>query len=169
MSRNFIEFGLNWRWRAERFRACSDAPDQTVLGAYAGERAVGFSIMAFGKHDAHLLLMAVMPRYRRKGVARAMLNWFEVSMRATGLARTFVELRTQNENALAFYHSAGFRMTAELLNYYDGRENAYRMVRELSADFGNGEHFYSLPGEQDKRLVPHSHPAGPKPFDRENS
>ena len=145
MSRDYIEYGLNWRWRPERLLDCCKAVDHTVLGAYKDERPVAFTAMQFGEQDAHLLLMAVMPRYRRGGVARAMLAWLEAAMRTMGLARIFVELRVQNTGALAFYQRAGFHIITQIPGYYDGREDAYRMMRELSADFTQGQSFYGLP------------------------
>ena len=71
LSRDAIEYGLQWRWTPTRVQASIRAPDVNVLVACIRGNIAGFGIMRYGEDNAHLDLLAVAPQYRRAGVGRA--------------------------------------------------------------------------------------------------
>jgi ribosomal-protein-alanine N-acetyltransferase len=87
--------------------------------------------MQFGEERAHLVLMAVVPALRRRGVGRALLQWLLESAVVAGMASVHLELRERNRDAMAFYRTMGFAQTLLMSGYYQGREHAVRMVRVL--------------------------------------
>ena len=93
----------------------------------------GFGSMRYDDDTAHLYLLAVDPRYRRKGVGEALLNWLEVSALTAGIGIITLECRATNQQALSFYRQAGYRELARLSGYYLGREDAIRLGRDLFA------------------------------------
>ena len=133
ISRDHIEYGFQWSWRPEKVRRSLHNAEHVVLGAYRGKHLIGFAIAAFARHDAHLLLLAVLPRYRRYGVATNMLQWLQQSMRTAGLGSMWVQLRTRNLPGRAFYARIGFRDYDTLAGYYERKEDAFRMVFELGS------------------------------------
>jgi ribosomal-protein-alanine N-acetyltransferase len=102
-----------------------------VLVARISEEIAGFAIMHYGDDEAHLALFAVTPRYRRGGVGRRLLAWLEKCAVVAGIARIVLEVRAGNRGARAFYERLGYRKLADLPRYYEGREAAVRMGREL--------------------------------------
>ncbi len=133
MSRDLVESGLGWEYRAERIRAMIADRDMVTLVARDGDRLMGFAIMSFGDEHAHLVLMAVRPAGQRRGIARRMTDWLLETAATAGVASIHLELRAQNKDAYAFYRALGFTETLRLPGYYRGRETAVRMIRVLRA------------------------------------
>jgi len=133
MSRDLIEAGLGWRYRAQSVRDLINHPETVTLVARNGESMAGFGIMKFGDERAHLVLLAVRPAYQRRGIARRVVQWLVESAATAGVDYIHVELRARNTGAYAFYRAIGFAETLRLPGYYSGRETAIRMLRLLRA------------------------------------
>lgn len=131
MSRDLIEFGLGWSWTPARVAASIRHRESMVLAACDGERLVGFAIMQFGDEQAHLSLLAVRPSHQRRGIGRRMLQWLEQSALVAGISVVDLELRMGNRGGRSFYQTLGYRETARVLRYYNLRETAVRMARDL--------------------------------------
>ena len=136
MSRDLIEDGLGWRYRTQSVRQLIADPETVTLVARRTDGVAGFGIMKFGDERAHLVLLAVCPPFRRRGVARRIIQWLVESATIAGVASLHVELRARNTDALAFYRAIGFEETLRLPGYYSGRETAIRMIRMLRAPAG---------------------------------
>lgn len=132
MSRDMIEYGLTWRWTPERVAGSIRAPDVNVLVACSRGSIAGFAVMRYGDDDAHLDLLAVAPQSRRAGVGRQLLGWLEECAVVAGIFNVTLEVRAGNERARNFYTSLGYRPLRQLPGYYQGREAAVRMGRDLS-------------------------------------
>jgi len=136
MSRELIETGLPWHWRASRVRRAISDPDTVVLAARHRGVVVGFAIMHFRLEEAHLDLFAVSPEWQRQGVGQRLMDWLERTIRVAGIARVSLEVRLHNGAARRFYRRRGFRDAQFLPRYYVGLEPALRMVRTLRATSG---------------------------------
>jgi ribosomal-protein-alanine N-acetyltransferase len=133
MARDFVETGLGWSYQPRRVSELIGDPEVTALVARDGPRTAGFAIMSFGDERAHLVLLAVHPARRRRGIARQMLRWLVGSAATAGMASIHVELRADNAAAYAMYEAEGFAETFRVPRYYRGRETAVRMLRVLRA------------------------------------
>ncbi len=133
MSRRWIEHGLTWRYTPDSIASRIRNSETEVVVARAAGRVVGFAVMEFhfGTHRAHLVLLAVEPAYRRRGVGVALFRWLEKIACLGGIARIQLELRADNEGARAFYEGLGFRATELRRGYYDGRQDALSMARRI--------------------------------------
>ena len=131
MSRDLIESGLSWSWRESRVRKMIADPEVTVLVARGQVRVGAFAMMEFREVHAHLVLLAVMPTVRRRGIASSLLQWLEESARVAGLERIQLEVRSDNGGAIAFYHRLGFVSGETLRGYYQGQADALRMSLAL--------------------------------------
>lgn len=131
LSRDAIEHGLSWRWTPRRVARSIRDSETNVVVARHGSHFLGFAILKYLEDDCHLLLMAVTPAHRRKGVASAMLGWLEATVRAGGWATIELEVRSRNEEAIAFYRRQGFDEAGLYPGYYEGREDARRMVKAM--------------------------------------
>lgn len=131
MSRDLVETGLGWSWRGPRIIAHIRAPESVVLVARRRRRPVGFAIMRFGEEEAHLDLLAVRAKFRRAGVGRRLVEWLEQSALVAGISVIYLEVREDNREAQAFYRRLGYSRAARLAGYYQGRESAILMARDL--------------------------------------
>jgi [ribosomal protein S18]-alanine N-acetyltransferase len=131
MSRDLIEAGLGWSWTPNRVAASLRSPIALVAVARAAERVAGFGIMHYGDDDAHLDLLGVDHDYRREGLGRRLVEWLEKPALVAGVSAVFLEVRASNHGAQAFYERLGYRTLAQIARYYQGRESAIRMGREL--------------------------------------
>lgn len=131
MSRSLIEIGLHPAWSAQRVRWHIRHRDSVVLIAKANAVLAGFAIMEFHDCDAHLNLLGVLPRYHRCGIGRELLAWLEASAITAGTFLIKLEVRAANAVGRAFYSGLGYREIGEVPGYYQGRETAVRMSRDL--------------------------------------
>jgi ribosomal-protein-alanine N-acetyltransferase len=136
MSRELIETGLAHSWTAARIARHIQHPESVVLAAQVARAPVGFAVMQFADDSAHLNLLAVAAAQRRRGIARALVNWLEESARTAGTFVIALELRATSAAAYAFYSALGYRETGRAPGYYQGVEEAIRMARDLRIDCG---------------------------------
>jgi [ribosomal protein S18]-alanine N-acetyltransferase len=133
MSRDFIEDGLSWNWRAPRVaRAIRDRETNVAIAEINGDLA-GFGIMKYGDADAHLMLFAVAPILQRRGVGAGLMQWLERTAATAGIELIWLEARLSNAGALAFYRSRGYRELDVMRRYYSGVEDAIRIGKDLTA------------------------------------
>jgi ribosomal-protein-alanine N-acetyltransferase len=132
LSRDLIEYGLQWRWTPMRVAASIRAPNVNVLVASVDDTIAGFAIMRYGDDDAHLDLLAVTPTHRRTGVGRRLVEWLEKCAVVAGIFKISLEVRAGNEAAQLFYKQLGYRALTSVPGYYQGIEAALRMARDLS-------------------------------------
>lgn len=136
LSRDLIEYGLDWRWRPERIaRAIRDA-NTNVAVARQGEAVVGFGIMKYADDDAHLLLFAVAAVRQRQGIGSAILRWLEAAAQAAGTRRILVEARRENAAARCFYNERGYHERVLEPGMYGGAVDGVRLEKWLRAAVG---------------------------------
>lgn len=131
MSRDLIETGLPWSWRAQRVRRVMSRYDTIAIVARQADAIVGLAIMQFRRTRAHLALFAVQPSHRRQGVGRRLLAWLETCALDAGIEVINLEVRLTSGGARAFYGRLGYREVRELRGYYRGTESAMRMTRRI--------------------------------------
>ena len=84
-----------------------------------------------GELDIHNV--AVHPRFRRQGVARAMLGDIIEGATKRGFRRMTLEVRKSNDPAQTLYRSLGFEICGLRKGYYsDNGEDAWVMERKLA-------------------------------------
>jgi len=98
-----------------------------------GEKLLGCLVLLFRRDSRHARIysLAVAPAARRKGLARRLLAYAETASRRRGLSGIVLEVREDNEAALALYLSAGFRRIGRRLNYYEDSATAARLEKKL--------------------------------------
>lgn len=79
--------------------------------------AVGFYMSRTGFEEEELLLIAVVPEYRKKGLAGDMLLNLYEGAKSRGAKRLLLEMRRGNP-AESLYRSFGFTPIGERVNYY---------------------------------------------------
>jgi ribosomal-protein-alanine N-acetyltransferase len=133
LSRDLIEYGLQWAWTPGRVLAGIRSTRSNVVVASIAPRIAGFGIMRYGDDEAHLDLLAVVTDCRRQGLGRRLVDWLERPALLGGIRRVSLEVRASNRGARTFYRQLGYYEVGRVAGYYQGREAAVRMVREIGA------------------------------------
>ncbi len=94
--------------------ALADIADGSASASCA---AAGFRLSRSGVDEEELLLLAVAPDYRRRGIGRVMLEHLAIDARKRGAARLLLEMRRGNP-AEALYRKVGFVPIGERPHYY---------------------------------------------------
>lgn len=89
------------------------------LAEDAAGSSLGFALARQAPGEAELLLLAVRPSARRRGVGRQLLAAVEVQARAEGAEQLFLEMRDGND-AVHLYHLHGFGAIGRRPRYYRG-------------------------------------------------
>jgi ribosomal-protein-alanine N-acetyltransferase len=94
----------------------ADYLERGFLVALEGDRIVGFLVArTLAADEREILNLAVAPGFRRKGVARALLD----SALQGFPGGVFLEVRESNRVAQEFYKSLGFKELSKRRGYYD--------------------------------------------------
>jgi len=106
-------------WTRGMFRSELEVAGGTYArAALMGETLAGYSFAVLIADEAHLGNLAVDPGYRRKGIARALLDDLLTAARSHGVRRVTLEVRESNSIARNFYARNGFVDIAIRKSYY---------------------------------------------------
>ncbi len=81
------------------------------------EQAAGFTLSRSIADETELLLLAVDPQFRRRGLGKLLVEELARNSRVNGASRLFLEMRRGNP-AERLYRSLGFNPVGERANYY---------------------------------------------------
>lgn len=84
----------------------------------AGDEVLGYFVAMKGVDEVHLLNITVAPVHQRQGWARIMLDALCIWSRGQRAQWLWLEVRRNNEHAIAVYETYGFRRVGERKNYY---------------------------------------------------
>jgi ribosomal-protein-alanine N-acetyltransferase len=93
---------------------------ELVLARDGDGDLAGFSLFRTVADEAELLLLAVSPECRRRGIGRMLLDHFMDRARDAGAGRVHLEVREGNP-AVIMYRQAGFSLAGRRPKYYRGR------------------------------------------------
>ncbi len=99
---------------------------------------IGFSLARTIADEAELLLLAVTPEHRGRGIGLQLLGDFIDRARELGASRVHLEVRDGNP-AVAMYRNAGFRTVGRRRNYYRGADGSRFDALTLARDLGNAD------------------------------
>ena len=94
------------------------------------EHRFGFRLFG-GTKKGHLISIAVLPDFRRRGIASALMRDVFKGLVGYGCEDLFLEVRISNAGAVRLYKELGFRVERSIRHYYADGEDAYVMGRKL--------------------------------------
>jgi ribosomal-protein-alanine N-acetyltransferase len=111
-------------WTAASLKEVIDQNAKYFLMAVRDCEMVGFISGRRVLEEGEILNLAVQPRTRRSGVAKALLEALLEEFRREEVLQVFLEVRESNEAAIAFYQKFGFEQTGKRRGYYREPEEA---------------------------------------------
>jgi [ribosomal protein S18]-alanine N-acetyltransferase len=120
-------------WSRSMFAGEIAKPSSLCLGAFDSEtdELVGYMIISRSVDVWHVMNVAVAPRYRRRGIALALLDRLFDATADDGRRGYTLEVRVSNTGAIRLYERAGFKPRGIRRGYYtDNREDALIMWKD---------------------------------------
>lgn len=120
-------------WSEQSVRSELNNPLSLWLTALDGDTVAGYVGSQTVLDEADIMNVAVAPEYRRRGIARQLLDRLRDLLAAQGVRSLTLEVRASNEPAIALYESLGYVQVGRRPNYYfKPREDALILRKEWS-------------------------------------
>jgi len=119
-------------WTQEGYSRELDSSHSDLFGLFLPSSAllVGFGCLWSIVDEAHITILAVHPRYQRRGLGQALLVALLLSANGRGLERASLEVRASNNSAIFLYQKFGFETAGRRKRYYqDTGEDALILWR----------------------------------------
>ncbi len=108
----------DWAYGGKRYR-----------GAELDGELVGYAVYGFDGDAFNLMNIAVVPRARRAGVGRALMEDFLAEAAAVGAPDAWLEVSVENPAALALYRAHGFEDVRIRPRYYQPEDHDALVMR----------------------------------------
>ena len=82
--------------------------------------------------EADILTVAVLPAYRRQGIAKEFMRQIEAYAVEREASAMMLEVELSNESAIKLYESLGYKKISVRMDYYGPGKDAHVMRKELS-------------------------------------
>lgn len=113
-------------WNRDIFRDCLRVGYDCCVHLFANQ-IVGYVVLCYGAGEAHILNIAVGPKWQNRGFGRSLLQRTLRQSTRFGAQAILLEVRLSNATARRLYRSVGFQIVGRRRNYYPshhGREDA---------------------------------------------
>ncbi len=93
---------------------------------------VGFALgRVHSRHQAHVVTLDVLPEVRRQGIGTTLMDSLHAKFLDKKVSLSVLEVSTENLSAQGLYLALGYEVVETVKGYYNGREDAFRMIRIL--------------------------------------
>lgn len=82
--------------------------------------------------EADILTVAVLPEYRRQGIAKEFMSQIELWSQERGASAMMLEVEHSNESAIELYKSLGYLKISVRMDYYGPGKDAFVMRKEFA-------------------------------------
>ena len=121
----------NDRWSYRTFASCYENAAFRGVVAVEGDEIIGYGGMTIAADSADIENVLVAERYRRGGVASAIVAALTELARGEGVRDMFLEVRVSNAPAMSLYLKCGFSGVYARPRYYSDGEDCLVMKRTL--------------------------------------
>jgi ribosomal-protein-alanine N-acetyltransferase len=121
-------------WSASQYKEEFSSPTRYFVVALNEQQSIiGYAgVFAPGQAEADVLTVGVVPEYRGKGIAKALMALLTDWANAQGSTAMMLEVKTDNYEALGLYESLGFLKLNVRKDYFGTGLDAQVMRLELS-------------------------------------
>ena len=123
--------GYGEAWTEAQTLSMLALPGVWLSLAWVDDLPAGFALNRIAADEAELLLLAVSPRFRRLGVAMALIERSRMITRQRNGFRLHLEVR-HNNPAIELYSKAGFMLVGRRPGYYRGIDGQIHDALTLS-------------------------------------
>ena len=102
----------------------------------ARRRIAGFALIRMAADEAELLTIAVDPKWRGKGLGRALMDAAFADLMLSPVRRMFLEVEEQNTPAIRLYRALGFEAISTRKGYYPRADGSAATALVMARDLG---------------------------------
>jgi [ribosomal protein S18]-alanine N-acetyltransferase len=124
--------GFSHPWTEAMLLAELDNPQASIDLLWQGESLAAYLCSWFVCGELHILNLVTAPQYRRRGLARCLLDHVVARCRPDGLEQVLLEVRIGNQAAIALYEYYGFSREGVRKRYYPDGEDALLMTLKIT-------------------------------------
>lgn len=106
-------------WSSQALRDSLKQNNYLFLVAEAGGQIIGYMGLYWVLDEADITNVAVADRYRRQGIAFALLTEMMYLVRKKGIVLVNLEVRAGNQAAISLYEKMGFYTVGRRKNFYE--------------------------------------------------
>lgn len=112
-------FSVPWTSRSIESQVLTDGSVAALIrDDNSDNRPIGYICGQSVSDECELYRIAVLPAYRKQGVADRLMSYFLDKCRENGIKNVFLEVRCDNEPAKHLYEKHGFCEVGRRRNYY---------------------------------------------------
>ena len=121
-------------WSASQYKEEFSSPTRYFVVALNEQQSIiGYAgVFAPGQAEADILTVGVVPEYRGKGIAKALMALLTDWANAKGSTAMMLEVKTDNHEAIGLYESLGYLKLNVRKDYFGTGLDAQVMRLELS-------------------------------------
>ncbi len=124
-------------WPVEEFVGfLNDGASPVYIACDARRRIAGFALIRNVLDESELLTIAVDPKWRGKGLGRALMNAVFADLMLSPARRMFLEVDEQNLSALRLYQKLGFATISSRKGYYPRPDGSAATALVMARDLG---------------------------------
>lgn len=124
-------------WPTADFQSfLEDRNTPAYIACDAKRRIAGFALIRTVADEAELLTIAVEPRWRGKGVGRALMEAAFADLMMSPARRMFLEVDEQNHAAIRLYQKLGFSTISSRKGYYPRADGSAATALVMARDLG---------------------------------
>ena len=125
-------------WSGAQLLTLFALPSARVALAWHGDRPCGFSAARIAGPESELLLLAVDPDFRGRGIGALLMKDWQAWATEKGAEDYFLEMRADND-AVHLYERAGFSECGRRSAYYRGHDGVVRDAITMRRSKETGE------------------------------
>ncbi|MDR3281161.1 MAG: ribosomal protein S18-alanine N-acetyltransferase [Synergistaceae bacterium] len=123
-------FDIPWEERLIEYDL-NEPGSSVYLKASIKDAIAGYGVLGRADDASHLMNLAVLPEFRRQGVALQLMAAFDAISGEWECGRMCLEVRSSNGAARNFYSSIGFVYSTRVKSYYSDGEDALVLIARL--------------------------------------
>ncbi|UYN98862.1 MAG: ribosomal protein S18-alanine N-acetyltransferase [Devosia sp.] len=124
-------------WPTGDFAAfLGDAASPAYIACDSRRRIAGFALIRLAADEAELLTIAVDPKWRGKGLGRALMEAGFADLMLSPARRMFLEVDEQNLAAIRLYKRLGFEAISTRKGYYPRPDGSAATALVMARDLG---------------------------------
>ena len=124
--------GIAHPWTRDSIEALINDDNKVAVKAYLDDgKVIGYAGASYVLDEAEIGNVCVLPEYRGNGVGKAVLNTLMYELKMRGVTVVFLEVESDNNNAIALYEKAGFTAYNSRKDYYGEGRDAMLYKRSL--------------------------------------
>lgn len=108
-------------WSKDNFLSSFEVGHKSLVCKHDDE-IIGFLIFSLIKKESHLLNIAVLKKWQKKGAGTILMDVYIKQSKTLGAKKAFLEVRSKNIKAINFYYKFNFKKDAVRTDYYTGSD-----------------------------------------------